>query len=387
MAGFFLVHGCARRAETGILPLAGAAPRCPNPSGASPIVTPHFIRQLAAAGACAPSADNSQPWRMRWDGRALSLCYAERHAGPGVFGPSSHATLLSVGAVLENLHDALTANGAIAPPRERWGDGVTEPYAAFELAAPQHEFTIPARLTGRHTNRLPYRATAVPAALAEEVGRRRAGGNRIALLTDPQRKARLVRLVKACSEARFCNRDLHAWLYGSLRHTPEAVARGDGLDMRTLGLPPGGKQLMGFMADWRRMVFLNRLGAYKLLAQSETGLIAAAPALLCIIGPADRGSVIEAGGLLAGVWSDLNAQGLAVQPYYVVTDQLNRLHDGTLAPGFEGRIGAAEAELRALLELRDGEQLHMILRVGYPKSEPVRSARLPLEAVLVDAST
>jgi hypothetical protein len=348
-------------------------------------VTPQFIRQLAAAGASAPSPDNSQPWRLQWDGSALSLNYAERHAGSGVFGPASHATLLSMGAVMHNLDAALVANGVAGA--WRWGEAGGQPYAALTPGALPADFRVPADVLGRHTNRLPFRSTPLPAALVETLAGRGDGDLRVSVLTGKAPKARLVRLVRACSEARFCNRALHHWLFGSLRHTPQEVARGDGLDMRSLGLPPGGKQLMRFISDWPRMARLNRFGAYKLLALSETGLIAAAPALLCVTGPADQRSVIEAGRLLAKVWTELNAQGLAVHPYYVVTDQLNRLHDGTLADGFAGKMGEAERELRDLLALREGQQLHMILRVGYPTSEPVRSGRLPLEAVLVDAAS
>jgi hypothetical protein len=347
-------------------------------------VTTNFIRQLAAAGASAPSADNSQPWRLRWDGSELALSYAQRHEGHGVFGPSSHATLLSVGAVLENLHAALAANAI--PAVWRWGDGSAQPYAALGIAASAPHFTPPEQLLGRHTNRLAFRATALPDALAERIAGRREGANRLALLTDPARKARLVRLVRICSEARFCNQELHEWLFGSLRHTQQQVARGDGLDLRSLGLPPGGKQLLGFIADWKRLSRLNRLGAYKLLALSETGLISAAPALLCVVGQADQRSVINAGRLLTRVWTELNAQGIAVHPYYVVSDQINRLRDGTLAPGFDEQVAAAERDLRALLELGDDEALHMILRIGYPKAEPIRSARLPLDAVFEDAT-
>jgi hypothetical protein len=348
-------------------------------------VNPHFIRQLAAAGASAPSPDNSQPWNLQWDGSALSLSYAERHAGAGVFGPASHATLLSIGALMHNLDAALAANGVAGA--WRWGEAGGQPYAALTPGALPADFSVPDGVFGRHTNRLPYRSTPLPAVLAQTLGGLGDGALRVAVLTEKAPKARLVRLVRACSEARFCNRELHHWLFGSLRHTPQEVARGDGLDMRSLGLPPGGKQLMRFISDWPRMARLNRLGAYKLLALSETGLIAAAPALLCVIGPADQRSVIEAGRLLAKLWTELNAQGLAVHPYYVVTDQLNRLHDGSLADGFGDRMGAAERELQELLGLRDGQQLHMILRVGYPKSVPVRSARLPLESVLVDAAS
>jgi hypothetical protein len=75
-----------------------------------------------------------------------------------------------------------------------------------------------------------------------------------------------------------------------------------------------------------------------------------------------------------------------VHPYYVVADQLQRLHHGGLADGFDAQIGAVERDLRRLLALAPGHTLHMILRLGYPKSAPVRSRRLPLAAVFADRS-
>ncbi len=70
-----------------------------------------------------------------------------------------------------------------------------------------------------------------------------------------------------------------------------------------------------------------------------------------------------------------------MHPYYVVSDQINRLHDGTLAAGFESSIGEAERDMRALLGLNPEQVLHMVLRIGYPKAQAVRSRRLPLATV------
>lgn len=342
-------------------------------------MTSTFIAELAAVGALAPSADNAQPWRLRWNGEALELIYVERHASSTVFTAHSHATLLGVGSVAENLDMALRANGVTG--QWQWASGDQQPYGSVALAHLPATFTAPEGPLVRHTNRLPFRRSPLPAELLTRLGACREGGNRVSLLLDPVDKARLVRMVRLCSEARFCNHDLHQWLFDSLRRTPAEVERGDGLDWNSLGLPPGGKAMLRFISDWGRMRALNRLGAYKLLARSEVGLISAAPALLCLTGPADSASVIDAGRLLTRVWTRLNLDGIAVQPYYVVTDQLNRLHDGTLSSGFSAQIAAVERDMHSLLGLGQGDALHMILRLGYPKAMPVRSRRLVLGEV------
>jgi hypothetical protein len=323
---------------------------------------------------------------LHWDGSELAITFAQRHKIHNVFAADSHATLFSVGAVAENLQVALIANAMCADWRWPAKPALGQPYASVALSDAPAKFTAPDGSLQRHTNRLAFRRDPLPPDVVREFDHYRENSNRAVLLVDRRQKSTLIRLVRLCSEARFCNQHLHEWLIGSLRFTPEEIARGDGLDFRTLGLPPGGKQFLRLISDWRRLDALNRLGAYKLLALSEAGLLTAAPALLCVVGRADARSVIDAGRLMTRVWTDLNLKGIAVHPYYVATDQINRLREGTIAAGFESKIAGVDQHLSRLLELQPAEILHMILRVGYPKSEPVRSRRLPLEAVFFDSS-
>ncbi|TFW30697.1 hypothetical protein [Massilia horti] len=343
-----------------------------------------FIEQLAAVGAQAPSADNCQPWTLHWTGRALEVAYASRHPDTNVFDADSHATLLAVGGVAENLSMALAANGVDGA--WRWSGGASQPYGELAVSAPLPDtFVAPSGPARRHTNRLPYQSTALPADVLAHAGAAREGGNRTVVLTEPDARECLVQLVRQCAQARFCNQDLHRWLFGSLRHTPQEVAQGDGLDMNTLGLPPGGRAMLALMSSWKRMEALNRIGAYKLLAHTETQLLSAAPALVCVVGPEERYGTLDAGRLLTRVWTELNLAGVAVQPYYVVTDQVNRLFAGTLPAGFDPWIWIAQRDLARLLGLAEGEMLHMILRVGFPAREPVRSRRLPLAQLFTSA--
>lgn len=347
-------------------------------------MTSPFIEQLAACAALAPSADNSQSWRMHWTGTRFELHHVARHPDSNVFGADSHATLLGIGAMAENIDAALAANGMAGA--WAWNAAGVQPYASLGLpGGVPAAFVAPPGPALRHTNRLPFRKDALAPELATMLQGATRGGQRTVLLQDSAARKALVKLVRLSSEARFCNRDLHRWLFGSLRATPAQVAAGDGLDVATLGLPPGGDAMLGLMSNWQRMEKLNRFGAYKFLALTEVGLISAAPALLCIVGRGDGRAGVDAGRLLAQLWTALNQQGVAVQPYYVVTDQINRLHGGGLAPGFEDKIGAVEREVQQQLGLEQGEMLHMILRIGYPKRQPVRSRRLPLHEVFVSA--
>lgn len=340
-----------------------------------------FIRQLANVAASAPSADNSQPWQLAWDGRSLAIHFAAR-AG-ALFQSDSHPSLLAAGAVAEHVQAALDANGVAG----HWqlGGPHGRPYASLTLDALPAGFQAPPGPAARHTNRLPYRRQPLPPGLPAQLAGMAEGGNRLHLLQGAAARP-LVGMVRTCSEARFCNQALHHWLFDCLRFTPQEAAGGTGLDVRTLGLPPGGQALMHAIRDWRRMEKLNRIGFYKLMALAETGPLRQAPGLLCLSGPEGWPGSFAAGRLLARVWMQLNLQGLAVQPYYVISDQLQRLHAGILPEGFAPAIAQVEDELRAVLGLPDGHTLHMMLRIGWPKAAPVRSQRLPLEQVFSAAT-
>jgi len=342
--------------------------------------TPEFIVRLAETGALAPTADNGQAFYIDWDGSALGLAFAQRHAATSVFGPDSHATLLGIGGVAQNISAALAANGLDA--QWHWTAAGQQPYGTLALPSLPEHFSAPAGPAARHTNRFAYRTDALPPTLLEKLSASSEGSNRVAVLTEAAARKRLVQQVRISSEARFCNPDLHRWLFDCLRRTPEEVARGDGLDVRTLGLPPGGDAMMRFISNWDRMATLNRFGIYKLMALAEVGQISTAPALVCISGGRGRRDVIDAGRLLTRVWTEMNLAGIAVQPFYVVPDQLNRLHERSLPAGFEQKISAVDAEIGELLALAPGQQLHMMLRVGLPTVDPVRSRRLPLDKVL-----
>ncbi|RWW97804.1 hypothetical protein [Aestuariirhabdus litorea] len=75
------------------------------------------------------------------------------------------------------------------------------------------------------------------------------------------------------------------------------------------------------------------------------------------------------------IWVELNAAGLAVHPYYVVTDQLIRKQRGAVSLALAHEVDRLE---QSVIDLLGGNALHMVLRVGYARQEVVRSRRLPI---------
>jgi hypothetical protein len=333
---------------------------------------------MIEAGHRAPSADNSQPWLFQWDGKRLTVVYDEQRASGNTFGPGEHATYLAMGAVKENiLQMAGCLNTQIEETQPKKSRGYFQFECAFSGSGAQPA-NVP--LFQRHTNRWPYQRTPIPAHICEGLQSLSQGNCRVLVFLAEDAISAIADCVRAASEARFQSRDVHEFLGRSLRFSPEEANRGDGLDVRTLPLPPGSKAFLRFIANWERMSFLNRFGGYKLLARMEAKAVSQGAAIVMIAGPDQPEDVIGAGMLMERAWIYLNSQGIAAHPYYVITDQLQRLKAGKISSPLTPMINKLASEIGALLNAGSAT-VHMLLRIGHPTRHPIRSLRLPPEAV------
>lgn len=320
----------------------------------------------------APSADNSQPWRFSRQDDRWAVSYS--HLGTkDLFGPSGHASLLSTGALNYNLDQICGPNNtrSCVDSDGNWR-------LSFLLPAQISE-TVEATLRRRHTNRHPFTGAihGPPVALSSDQDQ-----IKVQFISEPAVIRQIAKAVKICSEIRFHNQALHEWLFSSLRWTPSEVAKGDGLDLRTLHLPPGGGLFMRFISSWQRMQLLNALGFSKLMALIDSQPVREAPALMVISSKQDPQLTWQAGKMLAEAWTKLNHIGVAVHPYYVITDISNRLQNNKLD---DADIPAAKAALlmtRQALKLEDDELPHIVLRIGYPTVTPELSKRKPPESFI-----
>ena len=333
---------------------------------------------MAEAARAAPSADNSQPWQFRWSAGHFSCHYNARSARDP-FGPAGHATLMSVGAVAENLCQLLGSQ--IKPAIGDLAEGA--PY--FSVPIPDTPITALGTshpLFARHTNRFTFTLQPPPTALIDELSAMVEGPARLVLLADRATRSCFADIAKICCQARFCNRELHEWLMASLRWSTEPS--GDGLDVKTLALPPGGRQFLRFIRPWNRVERLNRwLGLYRIMALSEVQPLRRGPLIACVVGENTARGALAAGQLMQRACIHLNSCGWAVHPYYVVSDQFTRIANGTLPPAWVEPVASALAELSPLLRFDHGERIHIALRVGFPARTPPMSRRLPLDRFLL----
>lgn len=319
----------------------------------------------------APSADNSQPWLFSRREGTVDCVYRHVGSNDDPFGSNGHATLLAAGALQENIDRLLLI--LQMPQSKRSIDAVW----TITFDTPDRDVPASAELDAilnRHTNRFPYRAVK-PGALGQLVSDMSGTGCRLVALEDRSMVRGIGDAIKLCAEVRFNTKILHEWLFDSLRWSRGDVERGDGLDLATVHLPPGGRQFMRLIAPWPRMSWLNRLGLYKLLAAQDTAPIYRAPCVIAIVGDSSRDGAWAAGRLLQALWIELNRQSYAVHPYYVVSDLINRLDARQLEAQWQGSVQTAKSIASDVLGLGPGEQVHMLLRVGQPGHPVIRSRR------------
>lgn len=336
---------------------------------------------LIRAAAAAPSPDNAQHWAFQVDQGVVSVVH--RHsAAIDPFGPVGHATLMGVGAMYENVLQAAHAVGAGLPvwkpvPTERESG-----YFTFPLAHKASEGFEHLPLFQRHTNRFAFTKTPFSEDLLTSADVEH-DATRLVCISDTGGLGVASRVARTCCEARFCDRELHEWLMSSIRFTPGEVASGDGIDIATIALPPGGAQFMRFIRPWHRMATLNRFHAYKLMAQQEVMKLRNASTLICLVGESSSTGALAAGVLMERAWIALNAAGWGVHPYYVIADQQSRQDEGRGLPEWRDDIADALGRLNKYLGLGQSERLHMVLRVGWPKRpSPPKSRRLPLAELI-----
>ena len=341
--------------------------------------TSDIFRFLVKAGSSAPSADNMQPWSFVLDGNDFVLRYDPSRFPNAIFPGDHHATRMAMGAVIENLREAAHQLGLRANVGFDRSGAVNNEFCRFAIPSTLNvDCPRVASIYERHTNRLPYDTEPLPDELLSKIAASRVGDAKIIVKQTVPDIRRISGFVKTASKIRFQTQEIHEWFAQSLRFGERSVRVGNGLDVDTFDLPPGGSLLLkAITTSWRTMSAFNRVGGYHIMAGTEAGSLAKAGAILAVVAPSTAEGAIDSGRLMQKIWIDLNSLGYAVQPYYVVSDQLIRLAEGKIPSRQASIIDNLRQDVVNEFKLSDGMILSMLMRIGQPRHVPKRSLRLP----------
>lgn len=350
-------------------------------------MTIETVKKLIECCIQAPSADNHQPLKYRYADRIIHCSYDDERVAGRTFSKEDPATLLAVGAAYENLLQAaqalgvnINANRAPDTSDEFFDVKIDDNDAPKDFDLASHPIFL------RHTNRNPFTPADNLTEVLKQLNFEDYPDAKPVAITDNEKISDVAALVQQASLIRFETQEVHEWLGKSIRYGKNREDKLDGLDINSLGLPPGGGLFMKLVLDWNRMQFLNRIGMSSIMAKIDAQPVAQAQALVAITGEDSRQGAIRAGGVLTKVWGEINSLGLAVQPYYVLSDLEQRLKTNGVPPKHRESAKNICDSTKSILDIGSNQRLYMIFRIGKAKKEAVRSLRLPIESVFEDDS-
>mgnify|MGYP002629076144 CR=1 FL=1 len=346
---------------------------------------------LVAAALRAPSGDNCQPFRYRWDGVHLDVVHIPARTGH-VLDSGHHASRLTLGMVAESLVLAGRAVGVHADvallPAVPGGAWLRATLSRTDV---QRDALVDG-LIARHTDRRCFTGGAPTDALLAGCKQDEREGVRVCWTSPHALKGWLSAADAALWRAPRVAQDALAWV----RFDEQALnRRRDGVSWRNLGLPPA---LAAGVAVYQRLPWTLRAGAL-LGGPALTGAmlrrqLASSAAIVTISTSNDHPNTLVAAGRVAWrVWARLNLGGWGVQPMSMGPILSMATRDGTLPSAIPIRVGrdmlSRVPALRSKLDLEAGDFPVFMLRTGRsePLDERLRPPRRPLQDVLEWAAT
>ncbi len=353
---------------------------------------------LVQSAILAPSPDNNQPWRFAWEKDQLSV-----FLDPGRALPSdvhSMFDLIGLGATIENA--CIRARQLGYEPQVRYvplapgGNGGETPRLISTIcfvpgAQPDPLF---AHLASRTTCRRLY-STRPPAedALAR-LTEAANGFSEVQLdwVADRRRIRALARLIAASDRIRFEYEPFHNELVRQLRFSPaEAERTRDGLDLRTLELPPGASLLLRFLRPWSRMRWVHRLRLGGLLSFPSALAVrhSGAIGVLSVRGPASD-QFLEGGRALQRVWLTTQAEGLSFQPLGslpIFFAHAKLLEGRRLSPRHFSLVQKLIGRFTAISPSTRDRLLLLLFRIGNSAAPRFHSLRRPADDVFPPLDT
>ena len=355
--------------------------------------------EIIHAATLAPSADNNQPWLFSVENNRL-LVFAD-HSRALSSDVEGMFDWMSLGAAMENACIASRHFGwqpIVTYPAK--GDAVTSstsPAAAIDFERGGRPDPLFAWLEQRCTCRRAYSRRPLEDPLLARLARAAAEVSpeiQVDWAADRSQLRKLAMFIAAGDRIRLEHRPFHAELYRQLRLTEAEVQRTrDGLDVRTLELPPGGAMLLRALRSWRRTKALNRLGLSRLLSLTSAAAVWRSGAVGALsVRQATPAAFLEAGRALERLWLTSAAVGLALQPLgslpiFLRHSQRDSSRTTTtpsmgLSQEHHRRVSRLAGGLSATLPAIGDRVLVMLFRLGYAPSPRWRSLRRPASDVL-----
>lgn len=353
-------------------------------------LTDEQLTKLVAAGVAAPSPDNNQPWLFLWREGTLTVILDRRRALPS--DVLHMFDLFSVGAVVENIAIAASQGGLATTAELLWraDDAWDFPeVVALRFSLGAKPDPLAEAISTRCTNRSLYSTTPLTPQIWEQLKEsiRRFPEVHLHEIADRRGLKTLAKFVMQADRFRLEYPAFHAEIFRQLRFTAQEAERTrDGLDFRTLALPPGSKLLIKALKSWSLMSRLNRLGLSGVLTwPSCWSVLRSGGAVMLSVPEFSPAHILAAGRAFERLWLTGTQQGLAVHPLgslpiFIAHEEI--LGGRKLTTGHRELARRLAEGLRQWEPTLEGRLLVMVARVGFGPPCRVRSLRRPVEQFL-----
>jgi nitroreductase len=348
--------------------------------------------ELAQAAVLAPSADNNQPWRFVSEGDRLLIYLDPQRTLPS--DVNAMYDLAGLGAAVENMCIAARQLGYEPQvdhppgPTSSTGEGPLRLVATMTFALGGSPDPLFPHLAARCTCRKLYSTRPAADGCLEKLAdaAQEFGSIQVDWVTERTGIRAFARLIAMSDRFRFQYEPFHKEIFRQLRFSAEEAERTrDGLDLRTLELPPAAGALLRLLRPWKRMQLINRLGLGRALTLPSALSVWKSGTLGVLSLPeASSEGFFQGGRALERIWLGAEAEGLAFQPLGslpIFLAQVEQYQGRNLTPRHQQLSTRLGQWLRQLVPTVVGRTLLMVFRLGYASPPRVRSLRRAAEEV------
>lgn len=353
------------------------------------------VQQIVDLAVRAPSAENTQPWKLDWDGEQLRVFHdRSRQMASDV---DAMLDLTGIGALIESVvlaasRQSLRADLTFPESESQWPGNFLKEIASIRFEDNAAEDPLAALLEFRCTTRRMDRLRRLTERQKESLQAAAAGfpGVQVDWVPDSQIPD-IAALIGLGNRMRFEHVPFHDEFYSNLLFTAkDARCRRDGLDVATLQLPPGVSSVMWAMKSWRCCRIANLLGFSRAVEKQAAREVTHSGAVgLVTVQDSTTNALANGGRALQRVWLEAARLGLAFHPTAslpVFLAHLAHTESNTLLPMHTTN---AEHLRNVFFDCFPGlrmRRLQLVFRVGYGDPPSVRTLRRPVSLRYLGAS-
>lgn len=349
--------------------------------------TIEVLKNIIAAGALAPSGDNSQPWAFHIQGEKI-LVVMEPHKDNKFLNYRSSGTLVAVGAVIENMRVAahvaeLDMDISFFPDSDTSHVALLSFVESPRSNKKEGDISLTA-IRERVTTRGRYRDSPIPSDVRIVLDTMANEGTsaRAYFIENPDDIRTVGHATSQAEIAILENEELHHLLFSNVVWTEkEEKQKRTGLFVKTLQMSPPQELVFRLCRSWALMRLLGKLGFARFIARQDALIYSSASLYIAVITRGvDRLDFVHAGIVMERLWLTATMHGLSVHPITATLFFGQRIASGAtegLTQEHWDMLRRAYESLIRIFRVNKGECPVLLLRIGYAPSPRARSSKLP----------